>query len=59
MIDGRGEGAVWLVPRYGYRPFGERCEQLGAALIARLGPAWQYPVRTRTGVESVWRWAPP
>lgn len=59
VADGRGDGAVWLVPRYGYRPFGTRCQQLGAALLDLLGPADQYPVPDRRGAETVWRWAPP
>ncbi|MEE6261630.1 glycosyltransferase family 39 protein [Plantactinospora sonchi] len=58
IAAGRGGGAVWLVPRYGYRPFGERCEQLGRALAEALGPARPYPVASLTGSEVIWRWAP-
>ena len=52
----RGNGAVWFVPRYGYRPFGDRCERLRTALGEALGPGEQFPVRTRNGREAVWHW---
>jgi hypothetical protein len=58
VAAGRGAGAVWLIPRYGFRPFGERCQQLGTALTSTLGPPQQQQVRGRSGSETVWHWAP-
>ncbi|MEV4754881.1 glycosyltransferase family 39 protein [Micromonospora sp. NPDC049559] len=52
----RGSGAVWLIPRYGYRPFGDRCERLAAGLRAALGPERQIPVRGPEGWEMLWHW---
>ncbi|MFD2767116.1 glycosyltransferase family 39 protein [Micromonospora eburnea] len=59
VAAGRGGGAVWLIPRYGFRPFGERCQQLGTALTKALGPPQQQQMPSRGGSETVWRWAPP
>jgi mannosyltransferase len=53
----RDGGAVWLIPRYGYRPFGERCQQLGIALERVLGPVQQLSVHSRGTREPVWQWA--
>ena len=58
VAAGPGGGAVWLVPRYGFRPFGERCEQLGTALTEMLGPPERQQVRSGSSSETVWRWAP-
>jgi mannosyltransferase len=53
----RGSGSVWLIPHYGFRPFGERCQQLGVALQAALGPSRQLPVLGgQGGPETLWQW---
>jgi uncharacterized membrane protein len=52
----RGTGSVWLIPGYGYQPFGERCERLGAALEQVLGPGKPLPVLARGGQETLWQW---
>ncbi|MGW4465067.1 glycosyltransferase family 39 protein [Micromonospora sp. NPDC004704] len=57
VAAGRNGGAVWLVPRYGYRPFGDRCEQLGVALERVLGPVRQLPVHSRGTLQPIWQWA--
>ena len=57
VAAGRNGGSVWLVPGYDYRPFGERCEQLGAALEGVLGPGQQVPVLSRGTRETIWQWA--
>lgn len=58
VAAGRGGGAVWLIPRYGARPFGERCQQLGTSLTKVLGPPQEQQMQTRGTSELVWRWAP-
>jgi hypothetical protein len=57
VAAGRGSGSVWLIPRYDYQPFGQRCQQLGVALEGVLGPAQQLPVPIGGTGESVWQWA--
>lgn len=56
VAAGRGDGAVWLVPRHGFRLFGERCQRLGTALTAVLGPGQPFGVRSDVGLETIWRW---
>ncbi|GAA2219973.1 glycosyltransferase family 39 protein [Micromonospora olivasterospora] len=58
VAAGRDSGAVWLIPRYGFRPFGDRCQQLGTALAKALGPPQQQQMQSHGGSETVWRWAP-
>jgi hypothetical protein len=48
---------IWFVTASGYKPFGQRCQQLGDALLSAFGPATLAVAPQRSGERAyLWRW---